>query len=195
VRAGAGLVDLSAFGKISFRGPGVASLTQALVSDAPVPGPHGVVAFDAGGRALACRLTEDQLWFLALTTNTAPLRNRLAALEQDRQTVECDVSSAYAVFSLLGASTEKVLRHLTALDLGRSAFPAGFCAETSLAGVHALLVRPPGITLDMVLIAVAWDLGEYVWEQLLAGRGHGIEPIGWDSWHALIAADLNTSLG
>src|SRR5437773_2155193 len=196
VRAGLGLVDLSAFAKISFRGSGVASLAHALIDDRQAPEPHGVVAFDAGGRALACRLTEDHLLLLAFTTNPVPLRDRLAALRQELPTVEWDVTSAYAAFCLLGESTEKALRHLTALDLERSAFPAGRCAESSLAGVHALLVRPPEMALDMVLVAVAWDLGEYVWEQLLeAGCGQGIEPVGLDAWHILISANLNTSLG
>jgi heterotetrameric sarcosine oxidase gamma subunit len=188
VRSGLGLVDISAFAKISFRGSGVPALAQALVGDDQAVGPQHVAWFEVEGRALLCRLTLDHLLVLAFTTDGVPLHNRLASLKQSL--VECDVSSAYALFALLGTSTEKVLRHLSPLDLGISAFPAGSCAESSLAGVHALLIRPPETGLDMVLIAVAWDLGEYVWEELLnTGRRHGLVPVGADAWQVLVTPE------
>jgi heterotetrameric sarcosine oxidase gamma subunit len=188
VDAGVGIADISAFAKIIFRGRGVPALAHALVGDNRALNPRGVVAFDAGGRVLACRLTKDQLLLLALTTNGAPLRERLAAQRQELAMVESEVSYAYAAFCLLGAASENVLHHLTALDVRRSAFPAGCCAETSLAGVHALLIRPPEVAPDMLYIAVAWDLAEYVWERFLdAGRSYAIEPVGLEAWHRSIS--------
>jgi sarcosine oxidase subunit alpha len=190
VRAGLGLVDLSAFAKISLRGRGVATLANALVGDSPASKPGGVAALAVGGRTLACRLTKDHLLLLAFTTDAAALRDRLAALRQELPIVESDMSCAYAAFCLLGAAAEDVLHHLTALDVGRSALPPGFCAETSLAGVHGLLICPPGIPLDAVLVAVAWDLGEYLWERLLdVGQGYGIEPVGLEAWHLVISGN------
>ena len=78
---------------------------------------------------------------------------------------------------------------LTAFDVRRSRFPPGSCAETNLAGVHAVLVRPAGDALDPVYVAVAWDLAEHVWESLLnALGGHGTRPVGMDAWRRVISA-------
>src|SRR5690242_3275662 len=76
--AGTGLrlVDVSACGKIAFKGPGVAGLAQALAAGSPALTPGGVGELDAEGRVLACRLTEDHLLLLALTPNATVLCNR-----------------------------------------------------------------------------------------------------------------------
>jgi heterotetrameric sarcosine oxidase gamma subunit len=185
---GAGLVDLSAFAKLSVRGRGVAAFAHALVGNGPASKPGGVAVCNFEGQVLACRLTLDHLLLLALTTEAAALHDRVAALAQEYSNVNSDVTCAHAAFCLLGASFESVLGHLTALDVGQSPFPPGSCAETSLVGVHALLVRPPGIASDMVYILVAWDLAEYVWERLLdAGRSQGIEPVGLEVWRQVLA--------
>jgi sarcosine oxidase subunit alpha len=185
-RTGLGLVDVSALAKLSFQGRGVSLFTHALVSNGPASRPQGVTAFDAGGSVLACRLTENHLLLLALTTNITALHAHLAARQQ-LAIVEGDVTCGMAAFSLLGVAAENVLSHLTALDVQRSAFPPGSCAETSLAGVHALLIRPPENVLDAVLIAVAWEMAEYLWERFLeVGRSHGIKPLGLEAWHRLM---------
>ena len=191
---GLGLVDLSACDKIALRGPGVAALAHALAGDSPASRPRGVAAFSAGSRVLACRLTEEHLLLLALSSNMPTLGDRLTTLSEDARLVQSNVSSAYAMFCLLGTAAEDVLNHLTALDVRSSAFPAGSCAEINLAGVHALLARPA--VLVTVYIAVAWDVGEHVWESLLnASRGHEIRPVGLDAWHRLLSVDSSTSLG
>src|SRR5438477_11100650 len=102
LRAGLGLVDVSAFTKISFQGPGAAALGRALVGDGMVLQPHGVVRSDVGESALACRLTPDHWLLLAFTGNPAGLREWLTVLRQEVPVVESDVTSAYAVFCLVG---------------------------------------------------------------------------------------------
>jgi aminomethyltransferase len=185
-RAGLGLVDVSACGKISFRGPGVAALANTLASGSPASQPRGVGELDAGGRVLACRLAEDHVLLLGLTPNVTVLCDRLAALRHHVALVQRDASSVYAMFCLLPTATEDVLNHLTALDMRRSTFPPGTCAETSLAGVHAVLIRPDDIGLDTVYVAVAWDLAEYVWESLLnAAPGRDTRPVGVEAWRLL----------
>src|SRR5438552_3686778 len=160
----------------------------------PVLKPHGVAEFDAGGRVLACRLTEDHLLLLALTPNMTILCDRLTALSQNVPLVQSDASSAYAMFCLLGTAIEDALNHLTALDVRRSAFPPGSCAETSLAGVHALLVRPAEAVINTVYVAVAWDLAEHVGESLLnAAPGHDTRPVGVDTWQ-ILSGDSTASL-
>jgi heterotetrameric sarcosine oxidase gamma subunit len=194
VRSGLGLVDVSAFAKISYGGFGVASLAEELLGDSPASRPHGVALCNAGGSALACRLAEDYLLLLALHANVALVSDRLGGLKPDLPAVKADVSSGYAMFSLVGPCNNEVLRSLTALDLESSAFPAGSCAEASLAGVHALLVRPPEMKWEWGFVAVAWDLGEYVWEHLLeAGRRHGLQAIGLEAFSIVCLGRILTN--
>ena len=54
------------------------------------------------------------------------------------------------------------------------------CAETTLAGVEALLVRTEGLAVPSLRLYVAWDMAEFVWERLLeTGRRDQITPLGW----------------
>ncbi|HEV3263081.1 MAG TPA: hypothetical protein VG013_39975 [Gemmataceae bacterium] len=182
-RSGLALADISAFAKTSWRGAGVPALAGALAGDSAASRPRGVATLPTNGPALACRLTGDHLLLLAPTT-----ADRLPEVADSLATVRSDVTSAYAGFGLIGPRTEEALRHVTPLDVSQAALPAGSCAETSLAGVHALLVRPPETALPAVQIYIAWDLGEYVWERLLdAGRGFGLAPVGLEGWRALLA--------
>jgi heterotetrameric sarcosine oxidase gamma subunit len=190
-RAGPGLVDVSACGKIAFRGRGAAGLIGTLAGGISVTMPRSVGEFDAAGRVLACRLAEDHLLLLALTANATALRARLRALRGDIPLLQTDVTSAYAMFCLLGTATEGVLNRLTAFDVRRSTFRPGSCAETNVAGVHAALIRPAGDGLDTVYVAVAWDLAEHIWESLLnAVPPHDSRPVGLDAWHRIISASL-----
>jgi sarcosine oxidase subunit alpha len=168
-RAGQGLADVSAFAKLSLRGP--VSTTLA---------PRSVALL--GETALACRLTDDQLLLLGTTPDAAALRERAATLHGGQGVHQLDVTSAYAGFCLVGPRCEEVLRRLTALDVRPERFPPNSCAETALAGVEALLVQSADLSVPAVRIYVGWDVGEYVWERLLeVGRGHGITPVGLDA--------------
>jgi sarcosine oxidase subunit alpha len=168
-RAGLGIADISAFAKISLRGPGVASFA---------PSPRGVVAVPKGP-ALACRLTDDHLLLLASTTSATALDRQAVALREGRAVVQTGVTSAYAGFWVIGPRRDELLRRLTHLDVRPSAFPVNSCAETAFAGVEALLVRSAE---DSLRIYVAWDLGEYVWERMMdTGRDVPITPLGLES--------------
>jgi aminomethyltransferase len=181
-----GLADLSAFVKISLLGPEIPALQQALLGTGSKPVPRSAFSFEAGGPVLACRLTDDHLLLLADNTSAPELQDRLSNLPESQSVLQYNVTSAYAGFALIGPHTEAVLRRLTALDVEETAFPAGTCAETGVAGVHALLVRPAGSSLPAVRAYVAWDLGEYVWERLLeAGDGLGLLPLGLEAFRLL----------
>jgi aminomethyltransferase len=180
-RAGVGLCDVSAFAKASLIGPGVSALTRELVGNASALRPLGVAA--AGSLVLACRLTEDHLLLLASTTNPAGLEEQLAHSRGKEGLVQNDVTSALAGCCLIGPATEDLLCRVTPLKMPAAAS----CAETSLAGVQALLVRPPDLALSAVQVYVAWDLAEYVWERLLnAGRGLRLTPVGVASLRQLV---------
>jgi len=186
-RAGLGLADISAFAKISLLGRNVPALTQALLGDGPAGRLRGVTRFAAGGPVLACRLTEDQLLLLAATTDAAPIARQLANLPEIRTLIQHDVTTALAGFQLIGPQVEALLRQLTPLDVSPTAFPNGTLAETSLAGVQALLVRVTELELPSMRIYVSWDLGEYVWGQILeAGRHKGLTAVGIEALRSLV---------
>jgi sarcosine oxidase subunit alpha len=170
-RARFAFADISAFAKVSLLG-----------RDTEGPQPGGAV-LDFG--VLTCRLTPDQLLMLALTPDGAAATGDV--LRQD-------VTSAYAAFLLLGPHVEDVLRQLTSFDVSARAFPDGTCAETGVAGVQALLVRVPGMSLTTVYLGVAWDVGEYVWERLLeVGRACGGMAIGHDALRGLLPTTTSQS--
>src|SRR5262249_18967280 len=133
-RSGLGLADVSAFAKVSLRGPGVASLVQSLVPDGVALSLHGVALLSAGA-ALACRLATDYLLLLAFSPKREAVGPRLADLHTGLPLVQTDVTSAYAGFEVMGPGLEEFLRRLTPLDVRPASFPVNSCAETALAGV------------------------------------------------------------
>ncbi|HKI35443.1 MAG TPA: hypothetical protein VKA46_26535 [Gemmataceae bacterium] len=178
-RTGLGLADVSAFAKISLRGPGVPSQVLSL-------SPRGVTPV-TDEPALACRLTDDHLLLLAATPTATALNPHLLGFHEGRAVVKTDVTSTYAGFEVIGPRLEEVLCRLTHLDVRPSALPVNSCAETALAGVEALLVRPGGRSLPGLRIYVAWDLGEYVWERIVeAGRDVPITPLGLEALGLLL---------
>jgi glycine cleavage system aminomethyltransferase T len=189
-RTGLAVADISAFAKISLLGPGVPDLARALTGDGPATRPRGVAALDAGGRLLACRLTDEHLLLLASTPDPGNFDGRLANLPAGPSVVRSEATSAYAGFCLVGFSIDKLLCRLTSLDVTPAALPPGSCAETGLAGVQALLVRPPESGSASLRIHVGWDVAEYVWERLLdAGRSQEIVPVGMEALRSLGLAD------
>ena len=168
-RESVGLADISAFAKLSLRGPGVPALAAALGSLAP----RRVLTMDTG---LACRLTDRCLYLLASSTSKASLIEQMPLSGELLQT---NITSAYAGFNVIGPSTEGLISKLTSLDLSMRAFPDGTCAETELAGVQALLVRPRARAVPEIAVYVGWDVGEYVWDRVLeSGTGLGLTPLG-----------------
>jgi sarcosine oxidase subunit alpha len=180
-RHGLAVADVSALVKIALVGPGVPALAQELAGNTAACQPRGVAALPVPTGALACRLTESHLLLLAATPDPGPLQGLLAERRAGAAVVQSDVTSAQAGLCLVGQHVEDLLRRLTALDVSAAALPPGACAETGLAGVPALLIRPPGTTPPALHVLVGWDLAEYAWECVLeAGRGFGIQPLGWE---------------
>jgi 4-methylaminobutanoate oxidase (formaldehyde-forming) len=187
-RTGLAVADVSAFAKIRLLGRGVPELTQALVGDGPATKPLGVARLKTAGRGWACRLTVDQLLLLPLATSPADHQVLLAKAVGFPDVIQRDVTSAYAGFGLIGPLREKLLCRLTRLDMSETALPVATCAETSLAGVHALLIPWSELSLPGMWIYVSWDVAEYVWETLLeSGRSLAITPIGVDSLQFLLS--------
>jgi glycine cleavage system aminomethyltransferase T len=200
-RSGLGVADVSSITKIMLRGPGVAEVIQALAGNSPAEKPGGVAALSADKSVLACRLHVDQLLLLGSPMGNDKLESILSAatMEKDegapsglvrwfaaKQLLEIDVSSAFACFWLLGPRTDDLLRQLTHFDISAPSRPEPlertFCAETGLAGVPTILVRPPTPVLPSMRILIGWDVAEYVWEKMFQiGQAWKIVPIGFDA--------------
>jgi sarcosine oxidase subunit alpha len=175
------IADISANAKVSYVGRGVDALAAKLLGLSPLRKPRGACDLEPSRRDRACRLTENSLLLLALTTNAAALD---AYVGQAENVVRTDVTSAYAAFSLLGARAAELLQRLTALNVSLPAFPNQSCVETNLAGVPALLVRPRRSGMDEILVYVGWDVGEYVWQRLWeVGAPLGPSPISGGQWY------------
>src|SRR5262249_27064903 len=72
-KTGLAIADISAFAKLNFLGTGIPAMTRLLTGESRACQPLGVAASTADPSVLACRLKEDQLLVMALTTNRAGL--------------------------------------------------------------------------------------------------------------------------
>jgi glycine cleavage system aminomethyltransferase T len=179
-RSGLGLADISPCAKMSVIGSGLAAVLTALGAARSGQQPGEIALVQAGGPSLACRLTADHLLLLASFTGT-DWDTRLAGLPNGDTLVRREVTTAYAGFCLIGPQLEDLLPRITILE--PAALAEGRCAETGLAGVPALLIRPPRDELPVLQVFVSWDVAEYVWEWLL--EGHKVTLVGWEGLERL----------
>ncbi len=175
-RAGVGLADASACGKLSLRGDGVDALLAKAVGVERLPDRTAERLRVNGARTLACRLAEDDLLLLTPPADAALVAD---VLEQAAGGVGClhltDLTSGLAVLDLLGPRARDLLTRLSPLDL--APIPPLAVVQGELARVHAILVRldrPEGFR-----ALVAREHGAFVWETLVgAGRDLGLTPVG-----------------
>jgi glycine cleavage system aminomethyltransferase T len=212
-RSGLAIADVSFTTKVMLRGPGVAELTQALTSDSRAGKPGGVAQMMGDNSALACRLQTDQLLILGGPANNSKLESSLSAALGDeddgvpeglsrwlsaKQILEINLTSAYASFWIFGPHTDELLRRLTHFDIacliggrapnGGESPEAVSCAQTGLASVPAILVRPPTPAIPSMRILTGWDVAEYVWEKLFqAGQEWKVTPLGVDALDTLLS--------
>ncbi len=181
-RAGLAVADVSAFAKMSLIGPAVRVLTWSLVGMGAAMKPHGVAPFNVMSTVLACRLRDDQLLLLASAPSVPGLDQYLKNITRNQPVVHHHVTSAYAAFWLVGPHADDLLRRVVPLDVSESGLPVDSCTETSVAGVHALLVRSSELELPSLRLHVAWDVAEYVWDRLFdAGRAWKVAPLGLEA--------------
>ena len=196
-RERAGIADTSPHGKLDVKGSAAASFAAATLR---FPASPDVEAVNTAVGMLAvaeqsipvrcCRLATEHLLLLTRSDHAAVVRDALtgSAAEQERVHVT-DVTSVLAGISVIGPRSRAVLRKLTALDIGPAALPDGACAETGLAGVHALLLRADQGGLLAYELYVTRDVAEFVWDALLdAGREFGIAPIGTQALRRLLGS-------
>jgi sarcosine oxidase, subunit alpha len=180
-QTGLGIADISFVGKIMLRGPGVADLAQTLAGDSAAAKPGSVASLAADSSVLACRLHADQLLLMASPLHPNDLESHLRAVSNAASILQTNVTAAFAAIWLLGPRTDDVLRSLSHHDVANS------CAETGLAGVPAILIRPPFPVSPSMLILIGWDVAEYIWESIFqVGKTWKVMPVGLDALDVIL---------
>lgn len=191
VRNSVGLADVSPTAKLDVRGNDTPhALARRLSLPTPATGsvmhlsvPVPTIENDRQPGGLLCCLTPDHArlfvsadaaarittrWARAHAADTRPVRARLT-----------DVTSVHTVIQVSGPRSRELLRKLTALDLGAGAFRDLTCAQTSVAGVHALILRADVRGLLSFQVCGGREFGAFVWDALLdAGREFAARPFG-----------------
>lgn len=196
VRSGVGLADVSPAAKLDVRGnDALSAIARRLSLPAPVTGTVTHLSPPVSTRnGLLCCLTPLHArlfvpadaaarvatrWARAHAADTHPVRARLT-----------DVTSAYTVIQVSGPRSRELLRKLTALDLGAGTFPDLTCAQTGIAGVHALILRADVRALLSFQVCCGRESGAFVWDAILdAGREFGARPVGLAALRTLAAED------
>ena len=194
VRSGVGLADVSPAAKLDVRGnDALSAIARRLSLPAPVTGTVTHLSPPVSTRnGLLCCLTPLHArlfvpadaaarvatrWARAHAADTHPVRARLT-----------DVTSAYTVIQVSGPRSRELLRKLTALDIGAEAFPDLACAQTGIAGVHAMILRADVRALLSFQVCCGREFGAFVWDALLdAGREFGARPVGLAALRTLAA--------
>ncbi len=179
-RTGLAIADISFVAKTMLRGPSVSEFATTLTSSSPTTTSGRAVPLKADPSVLVCHLQADQLLLLAGPSSKIRLDQLLSKAGKTPSVIQIDMTSAFAAFWLFGPNVNDALRRVTHHDV--AAMPPGSCAATGLAGVPAILVRPPIPAIPSMRVLVGWDVAEYVWEELFrAGQPWNISPLGVDA--------------
>ncbi|MCB2101454.1 MAG: hypothetical protein KDE22_11325 [Rhodobacterales bacterium] len=149
----------------------VPAAARAAVADAlghALPDP--LTAIDIPGKSTRLLWVSADQWWVEARDGTAPadLAARLAAAGA-RPT---DQTQARVVVHLAGEHTRDLLAKGWALDLHPRAFPAGACAQSSLAAVSVMLAAVGGGAYDLY---IPRSFAQSLWDWLLdAGAEFGV---------------------
>lgn len=119
-------------------------------------------------RAWLARLTGDE--FLLMTRAAEAIESTLRSLTQkasDRLMSAADTTHGNSILGVGGPEAAKCLGKLTGLDLRQRAFPNPRVAQTSLAKVHATLMRHDIEGIPAYVVLVGRSVGAYLWDVLV----------------------------
>jgi heterotetrameric sarcosine oxidase gamma subunit len=177
VRAGCGLADVSATGKLQIEG-GQARPTLAAALGAAPEAVGGYARVEAG--ELLC-LRPDMYFLLTPPGAETAARVRLEAIAAGQASLVTvtDLTHGLAGIELVGPRAVDVMRRVCGLDFDGSAFPNLTARQSSLAKTRHLILRRDVATLPAYLTFGPRSLAAYVWGVLLeAGQSAGITPVG-----------------
>lgn len=156
--------ELSLAGKISLRGDFADSAVQDAVQQTMALSVEmDANTFGRNGDRTVFWLGPDERM---LYTDIGSVDNQIADLRSklpDRSSV-VDVSDYYTVIRLSGEKVRSVLASGTPLDLHRSVFSKGQCAQTRFGTASVLLSVHDDI--PVMDLQVRWSFAEYVWKYL-----------------------------
>ena len=194
VRERVGLIDQSSFGKFLLTGPDAESvLDNVCANDIGVPVDRVVYTQwlnERGGieaDVTVTRLAEDRFLIVSGVESQVRDVNWLKRhMPEDARADLTDVTSAYAVFSIMGPRSRELLTRLTDADLANGAFPFASSREIDLgyAKVRATRITYVG--------ELGWEL--YVPSEFAArvlntlmeqGQDFGLRPVGFHAVNSL----------
>ena len=193
-REQAALFDQTSFGKLRIHGPDALALLQWCCT-ADVDTAVGVATYTgmlnrrAGYEAdvTVTRVAPEE-WLL-ITSAGSPVRDadwlRRSLRRQWRVAIE-DLTTAYAVFGLMGPRSREVLRAVTAADLTEAAFPFGSSQVLDVGVARARATRMTYVGELGWELLVPTELAGGVWDLLTeAGEPHGLRLAGYTAMNAL----------
>ena len=180
-RNGVALFDQTSFGKLLITGRDVEELLQWLcAADVAVPAGRSVytgLLNDRGGYEADVTLTRLAHDEYLLVTSSASVVRDLSWIERhtrrDQHAAVVDVSTAYAVYGVMGPHSRQLLQRLTRADLGNDAFPFATSREIDLgyATVRATRITYVGELGWELYVPCEFAVGVY--EELM-GAGHDL---------------------
>jgi heterotetrameric sarcosine oxidase gamma subunit len=183
---GVGLIDVSPNGKLLIKGNKVGELLAPVVVAPRAPGHTSVFSMNEKTLQIA-HLAADEFLLLtppgleeavALQVETLQVSRRANPASEFMTFI--DQTSGLAGMMVGGPSSHKLLRKLCQLPLTEVAFPAGRVIQSTLAGVHAIILRDNRDDRQVFALYVARPDAAYLWEALLdAGGEFGTIPCGW----------------
>lgn len=188
------LFDQTSFGKLRVHGPDALALLH-LVCTADVDRPVGTAVYTAmlnsrGGYEADVTVTRvgDSEW-LIVTSSASPVRDadwvRRHVARGWQVTVE-DVTTAYAVFGLMGPRSRELLARISTADVGAEGFAFG---TSWIIDIGPALVRATRITYVGELgweLMVPTELATGVWDRVVdAGGDLGLRLAGYHAINAL----------
>jgi heterotetrameric sarcosine oxidase gamma subunit len=168
VRESVGLADVSWMLKFDLKGYGLKN-----------PPALGEEAFLWVLGPLHCLVTSDPSIQDQVTERLKELRTAGADVSLPPPVYVTDVTSVYAQFLLAGPRCREVLSKLTSLNLSEGSLPNLTSGQSSLAHVHAIVLRKDIDRIPAYHLLVSREYGESVWDSLLhAGHEFYLSPFG-----------------
>lgn len=193
-RAQAVLFDQTSFAKFELRGPGAEDALARLCANS-VRVPPGRTVYtqmlnESGGIETDLTITrrDDDRFLIITGTGFATHDHHWIASNLPRGTAAhlIDVTSAYAVLSLMGPRARDILAAVTLADVSNEALPFAHAAEIFIGGAPVLAIRLTYVGELGYELHVPVDSAAHVYARLTgAGQAHGLRDAGYRAMESL----------
>jgi 4-methylaminobutanoate oxidase (formaldehyde-forming) len=194
VRNQVGMFDMSSFGKFMVQGRDAEAVMNRICAN-NVAVESGKLVYTAwlnerGGieaDLTVTRLREDA--YLIVTAGASQTRD-LAWLRRklpgDANAVVTDVTSGYAVLSVMGPNARRLLSEVTSADLSNEAFPFGTGKEIEIGYASALALRVTYVGELGWELYIPTEFAQDIFDRLIAaGTGHDLKLAGMHALNSL----------